>query len=124
MINDQVCINCNKEFEEHIPSMFEHPLLSEVCSQECFEVIKNNKCSYCDQEPLSTTVIEKGKLIIYTCREHKNYIRRKYNDIGTFSYLYKDPSTLDEVSYYNCCSDQGGHAKDETCDMWRAYNEM
>ncbi len=29
-----------------------------------------------------------------------------------------------EIEFYSCCSDQGGHAKDETCDMWRAHNEM
>jgi len=41
---DQIntCILCKKEFREHIPAMFEHPLLSYVCSQECFDWLINS----------------------------------------------------------------------------------
>jgi hypothetical protein len=35
----EICINCKQEMEEHIPAMFENPLLSEVCSQECFDIL-------------------------------------------------------------------------------------
>jgi len=37
------CINCKIEFEEEDTSMFEHPLISKVCSNECFREYKENK---------------------------------------------------------------------------------
>jgi hypothetical protein len=30
------------------------------------------------------------------------------------------PNTI-KPRYFTCCWDQGGHSKDETCDMWRAH---
>jgi len=39
MLKIEICVQCKQEMEEHIQSMFEHPLLSEVCSQQCFELL-------------------------------------------------------------------------------------
>ena len=67
-----------------------------------------------------------GKIIDTDCFEDEDRDIYFYdqNIYGIYShYCILDDPKEPEVRYFTCCSDQGDHAKDETCDMWRAHQE-